>query len=406
MWLVKFYAPWCGHCKKLDPIYKEVARELQTANSGVKVAKLDCTRYSQIASELSVKGFPTIMFINGDKVYTHRGDRTKEDILEFVLKAQGPTLRRLSSVGKFNEALGHHSGSVFFLYIGDDDEHNDLYRKYHNSAENHAIQSYFYFGKKHILEDKSVKRHPTILVFKDNQYFEYDRDTTNGLSRRHYQRLSRRHYQRLSRRHYQRFEQETLPTFEQETLPTFEQETLPTFEQETLPTFEQETLPTTEVADPNSLTDSAPGGIATADSVERWINREGYPAFPKMSGPGLNEMASVTKYLAILAVEQDALNDPSTLSSRFDWDTHRMVAHPMGCQLGTPIVWCRIQWDVSLGHPSYGGASMGMSAWDTHRMVAHPMGCQLSRVLLRPMFERDGVISSYSRPLTANKTVL
>ncbi|KAK0051354.1 protein disulfide-isomerase TMX3 [Biomphalaria pfeifferi] len=234
MWLVEFYAPWCGHCKKLDPIFKEVARELQVTNSAVKVAKLDCTRYSQIASEFSVKGFPTIMFIHGERTYTHRGDRTKDDILEFVLKAQGPTVRKLSSVGKFNEALSQHSGSVFFLYIGNEDEHEDLYKKFHHSADNHAIHSYFYQGKKHILEDRNLKRHPTILVFKDKQFLEFE----------------------------------------------------------------------------------PPGGIATADSVERWINRERYPTFPKISGAGLNEMASIAKYLVILAAEQKELDDSSTSTSR------------------------------------------------------------------------------------------
>ncbi|XP_059140714.1 protein disulfide-isomerase TMX3-like [Physella acuta] len=234
MWLVEFYAPWCGHCKKLEPVYREVAKELTQTNSEVKVGKLDCTRYSQIASEFSVKGFPTIMFIHGERVFTHRGDRTKEDILEFVLRAQGPTVRKLSSVGKFNEALSQHSGSVFFLYIGDDDEHEDLYKKYVHAADVYAIHSYFFYGKKHILENVNLKKHPTLVVFKDSRHYEFD----------------------------------------------------------------------------------PPDGIATAASIQQWINRERYPAFPKMSGPGLNEMASVARFLVILATEQEDLNNPSSSSSR------------------------------------------------------------------------------------------
>lgn len=38
-----------------------------------------------------------------------------------------PTLRKLASVGKFNEALSQHSDSVFFLYIGSGDEYEDLF---------------------------------------------------------------------------------------------------------------------------------------------------------------------------------------------------------------------------------------------------------------------------------------
>lgn len=38
-----------------------------------------------------------------------------------------PAVRKLSSVGKLNEARSKHSDEVFFLYIGDDDEQDDLY---------------------------------------------------------------------------------------------------------------------------------------------------------------------------------------------------------------------------------------------------------------------------------------
>jgi len=40
-WLLEFYAPWCGHCKKLTPIYETVATVLKA--KGIGVAKIDCT---------------------------------------------------------------------------------------------------------------------------------------------------------------------------------------------------------------------------------------------------------------------------------------------------------------------------------------------------------------------------
>ncbi|CAG5117485.1 unnamed protein product, partial [Candidula unifasciata] len=85
-----------------------------------------------------------------------------------------PAVRKLASVGKFNEALSQHSDSVFFLYIGNDDEHEDLFKKYVSSAETHLIHSYFYYGRRHIIEDRTLQRHPTVLVFKDKKYYEYE----------------------------------------------------------------------------------------------------------------------------------------------------------------------------------------------------------------------------------------
>lgn len=43
---LKFYAPWCGYCKKLEPIWNEVGLELKTSGSPVHVGKMDATAYS------------------------------------------------------------------------------------------------------------------------------------------------------------------------------------------------------------------------------------------------------------------------------------------------------------------------------------------------------------------------
>lgn len=44
--LFQFYAPWCGYCKKLEPIWHEVGAELRSSGSPVRVGKMDATAYS------------------------------------------------------------------------------------------------------------------------------------------------------------------------------------------------------------------------------------------------------------------------------------------------------------------------------------------------------------------------
>uniref|UniRef100_K1PQT9 Protein disulfide-isomerase TMX3 n=1 Tax=Magallana gigas TaxID=29159 RepID=K1PQT9_MAGGI len=114
-----FYAPWCGHCKKLEPIYRQVADTLKS--HPVKVAKIDCTRFSSIASVFDVSGFPTIKF---------------------------PPVRSMASIGKFNEGKLEHKDGVFFLYLGDGNLEIDLY-------------------------DVTPTKFPTVLVIKDRSWFEY-----------------------------------------------------------------------------------------------------------------------------------------------------------------------------------------------------------------------------------------
>lgn len=57
-WLVKFYAPWCGHCKKLEPVWVQVSQVL--AKSEIQVRRVDCSRFPSVAAEFGIRGYPTI----------------------------------------------------------------------------------------------------------------------------------------------------------------------------------------------------------------------------------------------------------------------------------------------------------------------------------------------------------
>ena len=87
---VKFYAPWCGHCKRLAPDWEKAATALKEKGSKARIADVDCTVEKTSASKNSVQGYPTLkLFKNGVEVEKYSGKRTMEDIVDYVLEKTG-----------------------------------------------------------------------------------------------------------------------------------------------------------------------------------------------------------------------------------------------------------------------------------------------------------------------------
>jgi protein disulfide isomerase len=92
--LVEFYAPWCGHCKKLLPEYEKAASELK---GKVSLAKVDATEEKDLASKYNVKGFPTMVWFEDAKETEYDGGRTSETIVEWVKSMTGPAVIEASA---------------------------------------------------------------------------------------------------------------------------------------------------------------------------------------------------------------------------------------------------------------------------------------------------------------------
>ncbi|CAI5974315.1 unnamed protein product [Closterium sp. NIES-64] len=110
--LIEFYAPWCGHCKKLEPIYKEVGQAL-ASDPDVIVAKMDATANDVPQATFSVKGFPTIyLYTSEGKVVSYSGDRSKASLVEFVQKNKTAAKGEKSAEEKAEEAELAASGKA------------------------------------------------------------------------------------------------------------------------------------------------------------------------------------------------------------------------------------------------------------------------------------------------------
>ncbi len=82
--MIEFYAPWCGHCKSLEPKYKELGQKLKK-KSHVVLAKMDATANDYPHESFDVGGYPTIYFKPaGGKPKKYEGGREVSDMKSYI----------------------------------------------------------------------------------------------------------------------------------------------------------------------------------------------------------------------------------------------------------------------------------------------------------------------------------
>ena len=102
--LVEFYAPWCGHCKKLAPDYEKVAQSFE-GEEHVVIANVDADTHKDLGQRYGVTGYPTIKFFPKDNKdgEDYNAGRTPEEFVDFINTRAG-TQRTVG--GGFTEHAG------------------------------------------------------------------------------------------------------------------------------------------------------------------------------------------------------------------------------------------------------------------------------------------------------------
>ncbi|XP_068252831.1 protein disulfide-isomerase A4 isoform X1 [Nyctibius grandis] len=137
--LVEFYAPWCGHCKKLAPEYEKAAKELSKHTPPIPLAKVDATAETELAKKFDVTGYPTLKIFRKGKPYDYSGPREKYGIVDYMIEQAGPPSKQIQATKQVQEFLRDGDDVII---IGVFSEENDKAYQLYQEAANGLREDY------------------------------------------------------------------------------------------------------------------------------------------------------------------------------------------------------------------------------------------------------------------------
>ncbi|KAI8645535.1 thioredoxin-like protein [Parasitella parasitica] len=119
-WFVKFYAPWCTHCKHLAPIWESLAKKLQ---GKVNVAEVNCEDNKALCQEYKIAGLPTLNYFVHEATLKYTGERKLEKLLDYAIEMSGSPVHNIDTDSELDSLL--KASDVNFVYVRDakKDEH-------------------------------------------------------------------------------------------------------------------------------------------------------------------------------------------------------------------------------------------------------------------------------------------
>jgi len=119
--LVMFYAPWCGHCKRLKPEFEKSAGDLLANDPPVSLVKVDCTEAGKdTCGRFEVRGYPTLkIFRNGELSSDYNGPREAAGITKYMKSQVGPASKEIKTVAEAEAILGKTDAVIFCFGAAD-----------------------------------------------------------------------------------------------------------------------------------------------------------------------------------------------------------------------------------------------------------------------------------------------
>ncbi|GAA5904768.1 uncharacterized protein JCM6883_003897 [Sporobolomyces salmoneus] len=167
---VKYYAPWCGHCKKLAPHWESLASSLENQ---VHIYQVDCdaSENKGICRQEGVQAYPTLIFYNRGAVVEYHGRREEKAMKEWALKTiDATTLKHVSNKYELEKAVERDSVVVLMLFSNDNEKDDIALAREAAQSQMGPSTPFYASSSPELFSHFSVppSSPPTFLIFKSS----------------------------------------------------------------------------------------------------------------------------------------------------------------------------------------------------------------------------------------------
>ncbi|KAI8641483.1 thioredoxin-like protein [Parasitella parasitica] len=171
-WFIKFYAPWCPHCKSLAPTWVEMASQLR---GQINVGEVNCDALPAVCETYDIRGFPTLkMFGQNGEPVQYASDRSLISLMNFANAHAGPLVKEVNA-NELDQYLSINDVSLIYLQGSKESEAPGLIQK----IAGQFIGTIPFYATK---DQETLKKFdlapsdlPAVLIVKDNTHYVYSR---------------------------------------------------------------------------------------------------------------------------------------------------------------------------------------------------------------------------------------
>ncbi|KAG7832879.1 hypothetical protein KL943_004327 [Ogataea angusta] len=170
--LAEFFAPWCGHCKRLGPEFSAAADKL--VEKDIKLAQIDCTQERDLCADYGIRGYPSLKVFRGNNSPSdYQGQREQDAIVSYMIKQALPPVSLLEDTADLLDALAELSEPMILQVLPPDSKSSGN-ETFHSLANRLRDEFRFVSTSNPEYVEKYVKEKstPTYVVFRPGEKTE------------------------------------------------------------------------------------------------------------------------------------------------------------------------------------------------------------------------------------------